>query len=139
MLVKERKTCNVSLTLRGRPPLSPRSFELRNGFEAPPFFSFFFFFLRPTSKTNLKNGFGIFLTRESEQRVALLVTNSTSVLYEISRSLGDLSRDSYNFLKLSKRRDATSGKREGGIRVALVGEKERKEEAGGSNCANLLR
>lgn len=98
-----------------------------------------FFFLRPTSKTNLKNGFGIFLTRESEQRVALLVTNSTSVLYEISRSLGDLSRDSYNFLKLSKRRDATSGKREGGIRVALVGEKERKEEAGGSNCANLLR
>lgn len=98
-----------------------------------------FFFLRPTSKTNLKNGFGIFLTRESEQRVALLVTNSTSVLYEISRSLGDLSRDSYNFLKLSKRRDATSGKREGGIRVALVREKERKEEAGGSNCANLLR
>lgn len=138
MLVKERKTCNVSLTLRGRPPLSPRSFELRNGFEAPPFFSSFFF-LRPTSKTNLKNGFGIFLTRESEQRVALLVTNSTSVLYEISRSLGDLSRDSYNFLKLSKRRDATSGKREGGIGVALVGEKERKEEAGGSNCANLLR
>lgn len=98
-----------------------------------------FFFLRPTSKTNLKNGFDIFLTRESEQRVALLVTNSTSVLYEISRSLGDLSRDSYNFLKLSKRRDATSGKREGGIRVALVREKERKEEAGGSNCANLLR
>lgn len=102
-------------------------------------FFLLFFFLRPTSKTNLKNGFGIFLTRESEQRVALLVTNSTSVLYEISRSLGDLSRDSYNFLKLSKRRDATSGKREGGIRVALVGEKERKEEAGGSNCANLLR
>lgn len=102
-------------------------------------FFLLFFFLRPTSKTNLKNGFGIFLTRESEQRVALLVTNSTSVLYEISRSLGDLSRDSYNFLKLSKRRDATSGKREGGIGVALVREKERKEEAGGSNCANLLR
>lgn len=40
----EENVCNVSLTLRGRPPLSPRSFELRNGFEAPPFFSSFFFF-----------------------------------------------------------------------------------------------
>lgn len=139
MLVKERKTCNVSLTLRGHPPSSPL---VRSNYEMDSkllLFFLLFFFLRPTSKTNLKNGFGIFLTRESEQRVALLVTNSTSVLYEISRSLGDLSRDSYNFLKLSKRRDATSGKREGGIRVALVREKERKEEAGGSNCANLLR
>lgn len=120
----------------------PPSPLVRSNYEMDSKLLLFFsscFFLRPTSKTNLKNGFGIFLTRESEQRVALLVTNSTSVLYEISRSLGDLSRDSYNFLKLSKRRDATSGKREGGIGVALVGEKERKEEAGGSNCANLLR
>lgn len=139
MLVKERKTCNVSLTLRGRPPPLPPFVRITKWIRSSSFFFLLFFFLRPTSKTNLKNGFGIFLTRESEQRVALLVTNSTSVLYEISRSLGDLSRDSYNFLKLSKRRDATSGKREGGIRVALVREKERKEEAGGSNCANLLR
>lgn len=66
------------------PSPPPRSFELRNGFEARPFF----LLLRPTSKTNLKNGFGIFLTRE--QRVALLVTNSNRGL-GIIRNLSERS------------------------------------------------